>query len=84
MTPAALLLGLVTAARIAELHLARRNTAALMAKGALEFAPEHYPAIVLMHALWLASLWIFGATRTIDPTWLAVFLLLQVLRVWTS
>jgi methyltransferase len=83
VTPAALLLGLVTAARIAELHLARRNTVALMAKGALEFAPEHYPAIVLMHALWLASLWIFGATRTIDPTWLAVFLLLQVLRVWT-
>ena len=36
-----------------------------------------------MHALWLASLWIFGATRMIDPTWLAIFLSLQVLRVWT-
>ena len=35
-----------------------------------------------MHALWLASLWIFGATRMIDPAWLAVFLSLQVLRVW--
>jgi methyltransferase len=73
---------LVTAERIAELYLARRNTAALMAKGAVEFAPGHYPAIVLMHALWLASLWIFGARRMIDPAWLAVFLLLQVLRVW--
>jgi methyltransferase len=83
VTAAPLLLGLVTAERIAELTLSRRNTAALLAKGAVEFAPRHYPAIVLMHALWLASLWIFGATRMIDPTWLAVFLSLQVLRVWT-
>ena len=82
VTAAALLLGLVTAERIAELYLARRNTAALLAKGAVEFAPGHYPAIVLMHALWLASLWIFGATRMIDPAWLAIFLSLQVLRVW--
>jgi methyltransferase len=82
VTAAALLLGAVTAERIAELYLARRNTAALLAKGAVEVAPEHYPAIVAMHVLWLASLWIFGATRAIHPTWLAIFLLLQVLRVW--
>jgi methyltransferase len=83
VTPAALLLGLVTAERIAELIFARRNTAARMAKGAVEVAPEHYPAIVLMHALWLISLWVFGASRMIDPAWLAIFLSLQVLRVWT-
>ena len=83
MTPAAFLLGLVTAERIAELFLARRNTAALLAKGAVEVAPEHYPAIVLMHVLWLASLWIFGATRAINPAWLAVFLAILVLRAWT-
>ena len=82
MTAAALLLGFVTAERIAELYLARRNTAALLAKGAIEFAPRHYPAIVLMHGLWLAALWIFGATRGIDIAWLAIFLSLQVLRVW--
>ena len=82
MTAAGLLLGFVTAERIAELYLARRNTAALLAKGAVEFAPRHYPAIVLMHVLWLAALWIFGATRVIDMTWLAIFLSLQVLRVW--
>jgi methyltransferase len=73
----------VTAERVAELFLARRNTAALLAKGAFEVAPKHYPAIVLMHALWLASLWVFGATHAIDPIWLAVFLALQVLRAWT-
>ena len=83
MTPAAFLLGLVTAERIAELFLARRNTAALLAKGAVEVAPQHYPAIVLMHVLWLASLWIFGATRAINSAWLAVFLAILVLRAWT-
>jgi methyltransferase len=83
VTLAALLLGAVTAERIAELFLARRNTAALLAKGAFEVAPGHYPAIVLMHVLWLASLWIFGAARMINPAWLAVFLSLQVLRAWT-
>ena len=82
MTPAALLLGAVTAERIAELFLARRNTAALLAKGAVEVAPGHYPAIVVMHALWLANLWIFGTSRVINPAWLAVFLSLQVLRAW--
>ena len=82
MTAAALLLGAVTAERIAELCLAHRNTAILMAKGALEFAPGHYPAIVLLHALWLASLWIFGVTHLIGPIWFVIFLTLQVLRVW--
>jgi methyltransferase len=82
VTLAGLLLGAVTAERLAELYLARRNTAALLAQGAVEVAPEHYPAIVLMHALWLASLWIFGAARAVDPIWLAIFLSLQVLRVW--
>jgi methyltransferase len=82
VTAAALLLGVVTAERIAELYIARRNTAALLAKGALEFAPRHYPAIVLMHVLWLTCLWIFGARQMIDPTWLAIFLSLQVLRAW--
>jgi methyltransferase len=82
LTPAALLLGAVTAERIGELYFARRNTAALLAKGAFEVAPRHYPAIVLMHVLWLASLWIFGAMRAVRPIWLAIFLLLQVMRIW--
>ena len=64
MIPAVLLLGAVTAERLAELWLARRNTADLLAKGAREFAPSHYPAIVLLHAFWLAGLWIFGWTHT--------------------
>jgi methyltransferase len=82
MTAAVLLLGAVTAERLTELWWARRNTAALLEKGAREFAPNHYPAIVLLHALWLASLWFFGWDRPLSPDWVAGFLALQVLRIW--
>ena len=47
MTPAAIVLALVTLERLAELWLARRNTRVLLAHGALEFSPGHYPLIVL-------------------------------------
>ena len=82
MTAAALLLALVTLERLAELWLARRNTKALVAAGAVEFAPGHYPLIVLLHTLWLAGLWLLGWDSSINLFWLAIFLLLQVLRVW--
>lgn len=83
MTTAVYILLLVTAQRIAELHLARRNTARLMARGAVEVAPEHYPAIVALHASWLAGLWLLGHDADVDPSWAAVYLVLQGLRAWT-
>jgi methyltransferase len=82
VTLAVLLLGFVTTERLGELWLARRNTTALLAKGAYEVAPGHYPLIVLLHALWLAGLWGFGWARPLDLGWLAIFMVLQVLRVW--
>ena len=82
MTPAAILLALVTLERLAELWLARRNTKALVGAGALEFAPGHYPLIVLLHAFWLAGLWLLGWDHAVNLGWLLIFLLLQVLRVW--
>jgi methyltransferase len=83
MTGAALLLALVTAERLAELWLARRNTAALLARGAVEAAAGHYRLIVLLHAAWLAGLWWLGRDNPVEPIWLAVFIALQGLRVWT-
>lgn len=82
MTPAIILLALVTLERLAELWLARRNTKALVAVGALEFAPGHYPLIVLLHAFWLAGLWLLGWDHALNLGWLVIFILLQVLRVW--
>lgn len=82
MTPAVILLGAVTAGRLAELVLARRNTRNLISKGAFEVSPDHYPLIVALHAIWLASLWLSGWEKQIHPAWLAVFLALQLLRIW--
>ena len=82
MTPAAILLALVTMERLAELWLAQRNTKVLLAHGALEFSPGHYPLIVFLHAFWLAGLWWWGWQQPLNMAWLAIFLLLQVLRVW--
>lgn len=82
MTAAVLLLTLVTLSRLGELVLARRNTLVLLSKGAAELAPGHYPAIVALHTLWLGALWIFGMGQPIDVFWLAIFLVLQVGRVW--
>ncbi len=79
---AVLLLGAVTAERLAELAIARRNTAVPIGSGAFEVAPGHYPAIVALHALWLGSLWLFGWARALDSIWLAIFLVLQILRGW--
>lgn len=82
MTSAAIVLTLVTLERLAELWLARRNTRALLAQGALEFSPGHYPLIVLLHAFWLAGLWWWGWQQPLNMAWLAIFILLQILRVW--
>jgi len=82
MTPAILLLAFVTVERLAELVLARRNTRALLAQGAVEHAPGHYPLIVLLHAAWLVGLWVFGWDQPVSPFWFAVFALLQAARIW--
>ena len=78
-----IVLALVTLQRLGELALARRNTARLIARGAVEVGADHYPVMVGLHAAWLAGLWAFGWNRSVDHGWLAVYILLQVFRVWT-
>jgi methyltransferase len=82
MTLAVVILVFVTLQRLAELVLARRNTARLLADGAVEAAPGHYPLIVLLHAAWLAGLWYLAWNAPVQLGWLALFILLQALRVW--
>ena len=50
------ILALVTAQRLGELWLSKRNTARLLAQGAREHAPGHYPLIVALHTAWLLAL----------------------------
>jgi methyltransferase len=76
------LLAAVTAERGAELLLARRNTRLLLAEGAREVSAGHYRLVVGLHAVWLACLWIIGRQSDVAPFWLAMFLILQGVRVW--
>ena len=79
--PVAILL-FVTLERLAELLLARANTQRLLAKGAREHGAGHYPLIVAVHASWLIALWLLAPGRGVDMFWLAIFVLLQVARIW--
>jgi len=76
------ILALVTLQRLGELWLSNRNTKRLLAQGAHEVGAAHYPLIVAMHVLWLATLWWLGPTRAIDGFWLALFVLIEIARIW--
>lgn len=73
---------LVTLQRLGELWLSNRNTRLLLARGAREVAPGHYPLIVAVHAFWLVALWWLAPGRAVDGFWLGLFILLQLARIW--
>jgi methyltransferase len=68
--------------RFAELGLAQWNTLRLRDRGGIEFGARHYPLMVALHAFWLLGLWVFGHDRSVDPFWLALFIVLQAGRLW--
>jgi methyltransferase len=76
------LLALVTAQRLGELVLARHNTARLLARGAFEVAPGHYPLIVLLHGAWIVGLWVLAWNAPLSLPLAAAFLVVEALRVW--
>lgn len=80
--PALAFIAFVGLQRLGELWLARRNTARLLARGGWEVGAAHYPAIVLLHAAWLVAIAIWGHGQPVSLPWLALYAVLQVLRVW--
>lgn len=78
----------VAAARLAELGVANRNRRRLLAEGAVEAGAGHYPAMVALHAAWLAAcpaeVWLLG--RPLVPPLAAAMLALlagaMALRYW--
>jgi methyltransferase len=82
VTLGVVILALVTVQRLGELWLSRRNTSRMLAQGAREHAPGHYPLIVALHAAWLAALWWLAPPRPVDGFWLAMFVLIEIARVW--
>ena len=81
--PAVAILAFVTLQRVTELPVAKANTKRLLAQGAHEVAPGHYPLIVAVHVLWLAALWLQAPGRPVHLLFLALFAILQGLRIWT-
>ena len=82
MTLGIVILALVTLQRVGELWLSNRNTRRLLAGGAREYSPGHYPLIVAVHAGWLAALWWLAPGRPVEVVWLALYIVLQAARVW--
>ncbi|HEV3090849.1 MAG TPA: isoprenylcysteine carboxylmethyltransferase family protein [Candidatus Cybelea sp.] len=79
-----IVLALVALQRGVELWYARRNTKRLLARGGVEVAAVQYPFFVALHAAWLISMAVLIPPDRL-PNWtlLAVYVLLQPLRVWS-
>jgi methyltransferase len=83
VNPVVLIVGLVAAQRLAEVVQATRNTRALLRRGGVEVGSSHYPLFVLLHAAWLVALVLLvPADAPLSWLLLALFVVLQALRLW--
>ena len=80
--PTAAFLAFIIVQRLVELVIAKRNTARLISRGAIEHGAEHYPFMIMLHTAWIAALVLLGLNETVQPVWLALFAFLQLGRVW--
>ncbi len=82
-SPLVWILALVAIQRLGELAIAARNTRRLLQRGGREIGRAHYPLFILLHGSWLIAI---AATTPLQirPLWslVAVFVVLQLLRVW--
>ena len=79
------LVAVIIVQRLLELRVAAGNLRWAMSNGGKEYAPEHYPLMVVMHSAWIAALLLEGTLRGAEPSslwwlWLGLFALAQVGR----
>ena len=82
MWPSIALLAFVTLQRLVELPVAHANTKRLLAAGGREVGAGHHPLLVAVHVAWLATLWWLAPGRPLDPLFLALFVLIELGRIW--
>jgi len=83
MSAVIIVVALVAPQRLAELLYAARNTRGLRRRGAVEHGRGHYPLFVALHGLWLIAIIVaVPADASIDWLPLALFILLQLARLW--
>ncbi len=69
--------------RLAELAYSARNAKRLLAEGGVEHGVKHYPALILVHVVWLIALFfMIPADAPVYWPLLGLYALLQVARYW--
>lgn len=81
-------MALLIVQRLTELVIARRNEKIVKERGAKEYGKSHYPFIVILHVLFLLSIFAEAAifNRGLSPVWPVILLLIaavQILRYWS-
>jgi methyltransferase len=78
------IIAFVAIERLGELAYAARNTRRLLARGGVEIGRAHYPLFIVLHTAWLVAIVLTLPWPTII-SWpaLSVYLVLELLRVWT-
>jgi methyltransferase len=76
------LLAYLTVQRLIELWWAKQNEARLLAAGGIEHGRSHLWLMTLLHAAWIAGLWLLAYDRPVEPFFLALFIVLQLARFW--
>ena len=81
-----LIIAFVIIQRFVELQIAKRNEKAMLAKGAYEVGTSHYKYMILLHTGFFISFLVevafFKSIFTPHYALLAIFIVLQMLRVW--
>ncbi len=80
-------LAFIVIQRLLELRVAARNRQWALARGATEYAPEHFGLIVALHVAWIAALALEGFARGAQLSafwqlWLVIFAIAQIGRYW--
>jgi methyltransferase len=78
----AILLAYLTVQRLVELWWAKQNERRLLGAGGVEYGKSHLWLLVLLHAAWLAGMWLVAYDRPVSTAFLALFVVLQIARFW--
>ncbi|MEM8838088.1 MAG: isoprenylcysteine carboxylmethyltransferase family protein [Pseudomonadota bacterium] len=82
MSAAIFFIAFLVVQRLSELVLAKRNTQRLLERGAYEVGAGHYPLMVAVHGAFVVAIAAFGYDQPVNHFFLAVYVLLQVFRIW--
>ena len=81
----AIFISFFIAQRISELFLAKNNERWLRANGAIEYGQRHYPYIVILHVLFIASMiaeYLFSSDTHFSLVFLLLYILLFSSKIW--